>query len=226
MAATKLPQADFVFESGLTARGGVLAGMDEVGRGALAGPVCVGVTVVLDRSVPVPVGLTDSKLLTPRRRAALAQELRAWVDAWAVGTATAREIDAVGIIGALRLAGERALEKVSATIDDVELVLLDGSHDWLTGRARDSGELDLFGSASGARSPKVVTKVKADVSCASVAAASVLAKCHRDAIMAELDAHYPGYGWLRNKGYGSADHREAIGQLGPTGLHRRSWRLN
>ncbi len=107
----------------------VLAGMDEVGRGALGGPVSVGV-VLVDLTVrSAPVGLRDSKLLTPDARAALAPRIRRWVRGHAVGHASAAEIDARGIIAALRLAGERALAALPLQPD---LVLLDGSHNWLT----------------------------------------------------------------------------------------------
>lgn len=191
--------------------------MDEVGRGALAGPVSVGAVAVGPATRACPRGVADSKLLTPAARARLVPGLQRWGLARAVGHASPTEIDAVGIVAALRLAGVRAL----ATLDlEVDVVLLDGCHDWLSA----PDELDLFDGGQ-AVVPAVRTRVKADRTCASVAAASVLAKCERDAIMVGLAPDHPGYGWDGNKGYGSADHVEALRRWGPTAVHRRSWRL-
>ncbi len=202
----------------------LVAGMDEVGRGALAGPVSVGVVVVGPATKPCPPGLTDSKLLTPLLREGLVPVVRKWCLAWAVGHAGPAEIDAHGIIAALRLAGGRALAQVRRSVGDVDAVLLDGSHDWLTR----PGDLDLFEAnepTDGLPEPTVTTLIKADLQCASVAAASVLAKCERDALMVGFGRQYPGYRWDQNKGYGVAAHLEALRLLGPTTLHRRSWRL-
>ncbi|MDQ1293464.1 MAG: ribonuclease, partial [Actinomycetota bacterium] len=110
----------------------LVAGMDEVGRGALAGPVCVGVVVVDLRTPTAPAGVRDSKLLTPTARQSLVPALRGWARAHAVGHAEPEEIDGLGIIGALRLAGRRALAALS---DPPDCVLLDGSHDWLSAPA-------------------------------------------------------------------------------------------
>lgn len=213
--------ADLALEIELGCPQVVLAGMDEVGRGALAGPVCVGAVVVVDAFRPVPPGLTDSKLLAPAVRARMSDEVKQWADAWGIGLASAREIDAVGLIGALRLAGERALEEIESAFGAVELVLLDGNHNWLA-PPQDEGMLHLFDEPTPRR---VVTHVKADISCATVAGASVIAKCFRDNLMVELAAQHPGYAWESNKGYGSAAHREAIERLGISPIHRRSWRL-
>lgn len=227
-------------------RGGarVVVGMDEVGRGALAGPVSVGAVAVDLTTRACPRGVADSKLLTAAARERLRPALQRWGVGRAVGHASPAEIDAVGIVAALRLAGMRAL----ALLDlEVDLVLLDGSHDWLTPPAQ--GE--LFGSAGGPLAPGgappvsgpgpfeipasspgalggvpvVRTKVRADRSCASVAAASVLAKCERDALMIALADDHPAYGWQENKGYGAPGHLEALRLLGPSTVHRRSWRL-
>jgi ribonuclease HII len=186
-------------------------GCDEVGRGAIAGPVAVGLCVV-DVSVgAMPEGLRDSKLLSEKRREVLAPLAASWALFSAVGLATAGEVDEVGIIAALGLAGKRALlslHEAGARIREA-VILLDGSHDWLT---------------PALQSPlRLTTRVKADRDCASVAAASVVAKVHRDRLM--IDAHdaSPGYGWASNKGYGSADHFAAIAALGVTDFHRRSW---
>ncbi|WP_315097497.1 ribonuclease HII [uncultured Cellulomonas sp.] len=201
----------------------LLAGMDEVGRGSLAGPVSVGVVVVDVTTRSAPKGVADSKLLAPAARTRLLPALGRWGLARAVGHASAEEIDAVGIIAALRLAGTRALASVSAVVGPVDVVLLDGSHDWLSRPA----QADLFAldDEPDVPAPRVHVKVKADRTCASVAAASVLAKCERDAMMVDLSAQHPAYRWHENKGYASPEHMAALRELGPCVLHRRSWRL-
>ena len=139
-----------------------------------------------------------------------------------VGYASAQEIDQWGIIAALRLAGRRALADVAEQGLVPGGVLLDGSHNWL------SAPDDLFGTIDGPEDPfgrelPVRMQVKADASCAVVAAASVLAKVARDHLMQGLDD--PGYGWASNKGYGSAAHARAIARLGVSDHHRRSWKM-
>lgn len=208
-------------------RGGhaLVAGMDEVGRGALAGPVSVGVVVVDAATRSAPPGLRDSKLLTPAAREQLAPRLRRWALCWAVGHAQPEEIDAFGIIAALRLAGTRALRQLAL---QPPVVLLDGSHDWLT--APPAGLFDLPGSPcpepdDEGPAPVVRTMVKADLRCAAVAAASVLAKTTRDAMMVERSVAHPEYLWAENKGYASPEHMEALRRHGPCAQHRRSWRL-
>ena len=186
-------------------------GCDEVGRGAIAGPVAVGLCVV-DVSVgSMPAGLRDSKLLSEKRREQLAPLAASWALFSAVGLATAVEVDALGIIACLGLAGKRALVRLheaGARIQE-SVILLDGNHDWLS---------------QALNSPLPVrTRVKADRDCASVAAASVVAKVHRDRLMIDADARTPGYGWAANKGYGSAGHFAAIAELGATDFHRRTW---
>lgn len=191
----------------------LLAAVDEVGRGALAGPASVGV-VLVDASVrTAPAGVRDSKLLTPAAREALVPRIRRWALAHAVGHASPAEVDEVGILAALRLAATRAL----ATLPAADLVLLDGNHDWLT----DPMSGGLFAPAT----PPVRTLVKADLSCSSVAAASVLAKVERDAMMVALHDEHPAYGWAANKGYSAPEHFAALTTLGATVHHRRSWRL-
>jgi len=198
----------------------LLAGMDEVGRGALAGPVSVGVVAVAPCD-GWPHGLADSKELTSERREAIALELAGFGVARAVGSATSDEVDAVGIVGALRLAGLRALRSLSRQGVEPDRVLLDGHHDWLTPPAATLWE----GAGSVERVPPVTTIVKGDGRCASIAAASVLAKVARDAEMVAAHGAHPAYGWRDNKGYGSAEHLEALARLGPTPLHRVSWNL-
>ncbi|QTE30550.1 ribonuclease HII [Pengzhenrongella sicca] len=206
----------------------VVAGMDEVGRGALAGPVSVGVVAVDARTRACPRGVADSKLLSPAARTALLPALSRWGLARAVGHASPAEIDAVGIIAALRLAGRRALATLTAAIGPIDAVLLDGSHDWLTLPAELDlllGRADAVDDARLELEPTVHVLIKADRTCASVAAASVLAKCERDALMTQLAPTFPAYGWAENKGYGSADHLAALRTHGVSEQHRRSWRL-
>ncbi len=231
--------------------------MDEVGRGSLAGPVTVGLAVV-DRgtSDAFPQGLADSKQLTPRRREALVEPCRAWVLDWAVAHAAPAEIDALGIVGALRLAGRRALARMAARDHLPGAIILDGRADWLTEPEPDL--LDALGAQISAGpvepvavpvepvesvesigearhsigdesvlparlTPAVRMEVKGDARCAVVAAASILAKVERDALMSALPD--PGYDWASNKGYASASHVEALARLGASDQHRRSWNL-
>ncbi|MDQ0145171.1 ribonuclease HII [Pseudarthrobacter niigatensis] len=200
-----------------------LAGVDEVGRGALAGPVSVGIAVVdLERQKPL-AGVRDSKLLSPAERERLDPLVRRWSVASAVGHATAGEIDSLGIIAALRLAGTRAWGSIIAAGVVPEAVLLDGSHNWLS----PADQLSLFDQpvVEAACEAPVHTKVKADMQCLSVAAASVIAKVERDRMMRHLHTEYPDYGWDINKGYATAAHRSVLRAAGPTPYHRVSWRL-
>ncbi|MFB9391122.1 ribonuclease HII [Streptomyces coeruleoprunus] len=181
----------------------IIAGVDEVGRGAWAGPVTVCAAVTGLRRPPA--GLTDSKLLTPKRRTELAAELEKWVTAHALGHATVEEIDELGMTAALRLAAVRALEGLPVRPD---AVILDGKHDYLGDPWR------------------VRTVIKGDQSCVVVAAASVIAKVRRDALMAELEAQsetYAPFGFSANAGYPSPVHKAALAEWGPTPHHRLSW---
>ncbi len=198
----------------------VLAGMDEVGRGALAGPVTVGVVLIDESCRSAPPGVRDSKLLQPHARERIVPRIERWALAHAVGHASADEIDAVGIIAALRLAGMRALAGCGVRPD---LVILDGNHDWLT--APEDVGLLAFAHEGGVPTPPVTTMVKADLRCSSVAAASVLAKVTRDRLMVALGAEVTEYGWVDNKGYAAPEHLDALRRLGPCTWHRRSWRL-
>jgi len=186
-------------------------GCDEVGRGAIAGPVGVGMTALTPANGAWPVGLRDSKMLSQKRRELLEPLTLEWAPLSAVGYAEATEVDSIGITAALGLAGKRALIQLHEAGVDVmaSVVLLDGSTDWL------SSALSV--------APRVHTRVKADRDCVSVAAASVVAKVQRDRLMIEADGEYPGYHWPSNKGYGSAAHFDAIRQLGATELHRHTW---
>jgi ribonuclease HII len=196
----------------------VIAGVDEVGRGALAGPVSVGV-VALASCDCWPEGLDDSKRLTEARRVGMADALEDFALTWAVGSASSAEVDERGIVGALRLAGHRALEAVSLATP-VDAILLDGHHDWLTPPppTLDDNGPDLC-------VPPVTTVVKGDSACVSIAAASVLAKVSRDAVMVEAHDLHPKYGWRTNKGYGTPAHLDALQWYGPTSWHRKTWQL-
>lgn len=200
----------------------VLAGMDEVGRGALAGPVTVGVVLIDETCRSAPQGVKDSKLLPPATRHRLVPRIERWALAHAVGHAEAHEIDEIGIIAALRLAGTRALAAVALTGVTPDLIILDGNHDWLTA-PEDVGLFALAGD--GPATPPVTTMIKADLKCSSVAAASVLAKVTRDDLMVRLGGEHPAYEWVDNKGYAAPEHLAALRTHGPTVLHRRSWRL-
>jgi ribonuclease HII len=199
----------------------VLAGMDEVGRGALAGPVSVGVVVIDETCRSAPPGVKDSKLLTPLARRRMVRPIQRWASAYAVGHSSPAEIDEIGIMGGLRLAGMRAT--ISATGIVPDLVILDGNHDWLT--PPDEIGLLAFAHDGPPSVPPVTTMIKADVKCSSVAAASVLAKVERDAMMVALDGEHSVYGWAVNKGYAAPEHMLALEAHGPCVQHRRSWRL-
>lgn len=204
----------------------LVAGMDEVGRGALAGPVSVGVAVVDATTGRMPAGLRDSKLLRPEMRTKLQAPIRRWCVAGAVGHADPGEIDRFGIIAALRLAGTRALTALRETGVVPDVVILDGSHDWLTPPGAQPGlpttAPGLFPEPS---PPAVRMQVKADLRCAVVAAASVLAKCERDAMMVARHGEFPAFGWQSNKGYSAPEHLAALREHGPCEQHRRSWAL-
>ncbi|MDX3851981.1 ribonuclease HII [Streptomyces sp. AK02-01A] len=181
----------------------IIAGVDEVGRGAWAGPVTVCAAVTGLRRPPA--GLTDSKLISPKRRTELAGELSEWVTSHALGHASPEEIDALGMTAALRLAAVRALDALPVRPD---AVILDGKHDYLGGPWQ------------------VRTVIKGDQSCVSVAAASVLAKVRRDAMMAELGAATEAcvpFAFGANAGYPSPVHKAALEEWGPTSHHRLSW---
>jgi ribonuclease HII len=200
-----------------------LACADEVGRGALSGPVTIGMVVIGVATRTAPQGVRDSKLLAPEVRERLAPRIRRWAVAHAVGHASCEEIDEFGIMTGLRLAGHRALAQLSVRPD---AVLLDGNHDYLTPPEQGL----LFGSLEAAHPdlveiPVVRTRIKADMTCAGVAAASILAKTTRDAIMVGLHAEHPQYGWAENKGYSAPAHLDALATHGPSPHHRRSWNL-
>ena len=180
----------------------VIVGVDEVGRGPLAGPiVTAAVSLPLDRRPAWLSELRDSKQLSPQRRAALAPKIRADALQWALGWVHASELDERGMSASLRLACRRAIEQLPHPPD---VVLADG---------RDDLRLPI----------RTEMVVKGDASVASIAAASIIAKVARDQWMIELDAKYAGYEFARHKGYGTAEHLQALTELGPCPEHRRSF---
>ncbi len=177
----------------------LVAGVDEAGRGPLAGPV-VAAAVILDPAAPIE-GLADSKVLTAARRDVLAVAIRSRALAWCVALADVAEIDALNILGATMLAMRRAVDGLATAPDEA---LIDGN-----------------------RCPPLACRaraiVKGDRDVASISAASILAKTARDAMLVELDARYPAYGFARHKGYPTPDHLAALARFGPCPAHRRSF---
>ena len=190
-----------------------LIGIDEVGRGALAGPVTVGGVRISQSCGDAPRGIDDSKRLSSRRRIELVPHITKWVEAWSIVHVPAVVIDRIGIMGALSLGAREVCHNLMGT--ESGWILLDGDRDFIS---------PIF-DATGSSQWHVVTHVKADALCASVSAASVLAKVARDALMVAAHDEAPMYGWSGNKGYGATAHRSAIAQHGSTRWHRRSWRL-
>ena len=199
----------------------LIIGMDECGRGALAGPVAVGVAVA-DLTVDPPAGLTDSKALTSRRRESLLPDIDAWTIASAVGYASNVEVDTYGIMPALRAAGERALHTICRAHPEFMALtcVVDGNIN-LVGKPDRLG--DDVDSRYNGDSLDVVTVVKADLTVPAVSAASIIAKQTRDRLMADLAGEHPGYGWDGNAGYGTPSHMAAIAENGATPLHRTTW---
>ena len=180
----------------------IVCGIDEVGRGSWAGPVTVAAVVPPDVHLS---GVRDSKMLLPAERERCAPRVRSWARAVGVGHASHQECDDLGMTAALRLAGNRALDELAAAGFVPDRIVLDGKHDY-------------FGLGA-----RVKTIVKADVTVLSVAAASVIAKVDRDAIMAAEAEHFPAYGFESNRGYPAPVHRCALAAYGPCAIHRRSW---
>ncbi len=209
------------YERPLIRRGEIVVGVDEVGRGALAGPLTVG-AVVLTRTTRAPKGLTDSKLLTPSEREALVGPLESWAADWSLGSVSSNEIDRWGLRLALAVAATRAIDGLSVA---PTYALLDGAFNLLDAPLRLE---DQWNGAPELRYATMshTTLIKGDQLSASIAAASVLAKVHRDRTMVELSDEFPPYGWADNKGYGVPHHRRALFELGPCCYHRVSWNLD
>lgn len=206
-------------ESRLFERGNrFVIGVDEVGRGAIAGPVAVGLCLI-DKLNPAlknwPENLQDSKLMTPNTRAQIAEPLENWAEGFSIGYSSNQEIDSLGISEALRAAASRALGELledaslrSSIARDGAVILLDGSQNWL-GKQASGLEVDL--------------QIKADTNCVSVASAAVLAKVKRDSLMEGYDQQFPDYGFAGHKGYASAKHIDALKTHGPSVIHRLTW---
>ena len=178
---------------------GIIAGVDEVGRGPLAGPV-IAAAVILNPENPIQ-GLVDSKKISEKKRNILAKEIREKALAWAIGRAEHDEIDSINILQASLLAMKRAIESLSI---QPELVLVDGVH-----------------------CPDIIYKVEAiikgDNKVPAISAASIIAKVARDNEMIALDSQYPGYGFSRHKGYPTKMHVNALKELGVSSIHRKSF---
>jgi ribonuclease HII len=198
---------DLTYELNLWPHYPHIAGLDEAGRGALAGPVAVG-AVILPRNAPDLLrtleGVRDSKLLTPSGRDLLAPRIKETALTWRVAFASADEIDHYGIVSATRLAGLRALEGLSVIPGYL-----------LTDFRLELPQLDIPQTAL----------VKGDAMCLSIAAASILAKTSRDALMQEMDTQYEGYDLGKHKGYGTRSHRLAMKQLGMSPIHRKTFQV-
>jgi ribonuclease HII len=227
MPKTKSNKPNLDSENKLFQKGAVLvAGMDEVGRGCLAGPVSVGVAVInlecTTNSKMPPINLADSKLLSPEQRDLLLPEVLSWVVDSFVGHASNDEIDEIGLTRALRRAGRRALQGLKVKPDQL---ILDGKHNWLM---PSKAQQDLFAEEidDGPISAQleINTQIKADLTCASVAAASIVAKTNRDNLMTDLSKEFPDYVWHENKGYAAPEHLAAIKKFGATKYHRISWK--
>jgi ribonuclease HII len=184
-----------------------VAGLDEAGRGALAGPVAVGAVILPNRKSLLSralAGVRDSKQMTPLERELLVPRIREVALTWNVAFASAEEIDSLGIVHATRLAGLRALNGLSISPQYL-----------LTDFRLELPQLDISQTAL----------VKGDALCLSIAAASVLAKTARDRLMCELDTHYQGYELGKHKGYGTQAHRSAMKRLGVSPIHRKTFQI-
>jgi len=198
---------DLTFERNLWPHYRHIAGLDEAGRGALAGPVAVGAVILPQDEALLSIalsGVRDSKQMTPLERETLAPRIRETALTWCVAFASAEEIDSIGIVRATRLAALRAMDGLSIfpgyLLTDFRLEL---------------PQLEL---------PQT-SLVKGDALCLSIAAASVLAKTARDQLMRELDSQYPDYGLGKHKGYGTQFHRLAVERLGCSSIHRKTFSL-
>lgn len=202
-----IPKPDLTYEKEIWSSYQLIAGLDEAGRGALAGPVCVG-TVILPHDHPHLLralnGVHDSKQLTPRKRSDLVPHIQETAIAWGVGFAVAEEIDQLGIVPATRLAASRALEALPQYPEFL-----------LTDFRLELPELDIPQTAI----------VKGDQRSLSIACASILAKTARDELMSKLNDEYPEYKFSHHKGYGTLLHRKKIEQLGHSPIHRKTFQL-
>ena len=191
------------FQAALAKEAGAqcVVGIDEVGRGPLAGPLAVGAVVLPPH--PMIEGLNDSKQVREVDRQRIADAIKEVAIAYAVEFIEPDVIDEIGIMAALRKAFSSAVSAIESQGHPVDMILLDGNPMGFDPRERNI--------------------IKGDVKCASIAAASILAKVERDNLMDQLDGKYPGYGFASNKGYGTKPHMDAIRKLGLSDIHRRSY---
>ena len=206
-AACMIQNPDLSYESNLWSCYQYVAGLDEAGRGALAGPVAVGAVILpIDPALlsSTLVGVRDSKQMTALARETLAPRIKETALTWSVAFASAEEIDLQGIVPATRLAALRALQELSLSPQYL-----------LTDFRLELPQLDISQTAL----------VKGDALCLSIAAASVLAKTTRDELMRELDLHYQGYGLGKHKGYGTQTHRLAMKRMGVSPIHRKTFHV-
>lgn len=176
----------------------MIVGVDEVGRGCWAGPVCVGAVILGDATI---AGLADSKMLTVKRRQELALEIKQKAAFVSLGWASPQVVDAYGLTKALKIAALRALQPLEEITTSI---LLDGNSNYIGDE-------------------RVTTIIKGDGTIPAISAASIVAKVARDSYMAALSAHLPNYGFERHVGYGTAFHRAAIAEFGVSSVHRMSW---
>lgn len=199
--------ANLDFEERLWQQGfKAICGVDEVGRGCFAGPVVAG-AVVFSKNCKIPEGIADSKLLTPRQRKKLAEEVKGFALSWAVGEVSVRDINKYGIGKATQMAFRKAIQGLSMRPD---FVLVDAFY---------------IKRLKGLRKARQEAIKKGDQISVSIAAASIIAKVHRDGLMRKLARKYPQYHFSRHKGYGTKLHQEAIRRYGLSKVHRKSFNL-
>lgn len=209
VAASRSSGPDREFENALYGEGHrFVVGVDEVGKGAWAGPLCVGMAVIArEPTLDDPPGVRDSKAISEKKREAMFDTVAAWCTAWSVGCATHAECDDLGMAKAQRLATQRALDTLSTSLGGVpDAAVVDGSWDFV------SPMID-----------RVDMRVKGDTKSLSIAAASILAKVSRDRLMRAVASDYPMWNFESNKGYPCHWHRSALQAYGPSAIHRRSW---
>jgi ribonuclease HII len=209
------------FERDLVDRGEVVVGIDEVGRGALAGPLLVGAVTIHTCAEP-PAGLDDSKRLTHTQRTSLVDPLRSWAAEWSLGVVTSAEIDDWGMRVALAVGATRALEGFRSAPTHA---LVDGPLNLLSATLEFRGRAITTSPALTFETLPVTMIIDGDQKSAAIAAAAVLAKVARDAMMVELHEECSDYGWRHNMGYGVPEHLEAIRRIGVSAHHRVSWNL-
>ena len=214
------PGPSLEFEEVLLRTNEFVVGLDEVGRGAVAGPLLVG-AVAINTLIEPPPGLNDSKKLSPRKRESLVGPIQQWAAGWAVGAASAQEIDEWGLSRALALAGHRA---IGGLVMVPTAAIVDGPVDFLRPRTRLDdrySENERFEALP----TQITCLIRGDSRSATVAAASILAKVLRDQLMEQLSIEFAEFGLAGNKGYMSAQHAQALEEYGQSPIHRTSWAI-